>query len=336
MMATTSPLPVLVMDAGQTGVRAELTVDDRVLLHHEGEGVVTDRPVVPQLAAMAREVLDRATAQGLLGREPVVLAVGSSGLTPGEDAGQLAEAVGVGVHKVLLAHDSITSYLGALGDRTGVVVAAGTGVVTLAVGDEQVARVDGWGNLIGDAGSGYWIGRASLDAVMRAHDGRGPATALSAPVQEHFDGDLEGAYMVLQADPHRVRHIAAWSRTVAELAADDEVCRDICERAGQELACSALAGLRRVGLSGVGSDGVGLDGTVEVPVGMVGKVFDSPHVRESFTRTVQEQCVGAWPTRTTTDGLRGAARLPLLSPGSALRRDVGRAGSGGPAAARGA
>ena len=29
--------------------------------------------------------------------------------------------------------------------------------------------------MIGDEGSGYWIGRESLAAVMRAADGRGPA-----------------------------------------------------------------------------------------------------------------------------------------------------------------
>ncbi|MGO7983376.1 BadF/BadG/BcrA/BcrD ATPase family protein, partial [Rhizobium johnstonii] len=58
------------------------------------------------------------------------------------------------VHTVNLAHDSATAYLGALGNANGVVVAAGTGVVTFAVGDRSVARVDGWGYLIGDAGSG--------------------------------------------------------------------------------------------------------------------------------------------------------------------------------------
>ncbi|WP_341476215.1 BadF/BadG/BcrA/BcrD ATPase family protein, partial [Cryobacterium zongtaii] len=59
---------------------------------------------------------------------------------------------------------------------------AGTGVVTLAVGVHDVARIDGWGNLIGNAGSGYWIGRAALEAVMREYDGRGPVTVLTATV----------------------------------------------------------------------------------------------------------------------------------------------------------
>ncbi|MDT3318074.1 hypothetical protein Q9S71_14695 [Microbacterium sp. KSW4-11] len=46
--------------------------------------------------------------------------------------------------------------------------------MTLAVGDRDTARVDGWGWTMGDAGSGFWIGREALTAVMRAHDHRGP------------------------------------------------------------------------------------------------------------------------------------------------------------------
>ena len=90
-------------------------------------------------------------------------------------------------------------------------VASGTGVVTLAVGRTELARVDGWGYLLGDAGSGYWLGRAALDAVMRAHDGRGDATALSAIAVAEFP-DLEHAYIELQADPGRVGRIAAYAR----------------------------------------------------------------------------------------------------------------------------
>ena len=44
----------------------------------------------------------------------------------------------------------------------------------------EAARAGGWGHMIGDEGSGYWIGREALAAVMRASDGRGPATRLTA------------------------------------------------------------------------------------------------------------------------------------------------------------
>ena len=75
---------------------------------------------------------------------------------------------------------------------------------------------------MGDAGSGFWIGREALDAVMRAHDGRGPATALTAVVQGRWP-DLEDAYVQLQSDPARVSVVAWFAETVAAHAATDEV-----------------------------------------------------------------------------------------------------------------
>ena len=43
----------------------------------------------------------------------------------------------------------------------------------------EAARAGGWGYVLGDEGSGYWIGRAALRAVLREADRRGPATLLT-------------------------------------------------------------------------------------------------------------------------------------------------------------
>ena len=163
----------LAIDAGQSGIKVR-HADAAGASEWSGPGIRTDLPLLPQLARVIEDAVEA-------GRAFDVVGLGVSGLTSEEsDAGYLlAAAVQHGVRAVHLAHDSITAYLGALGDDRGVVVASGTGVVTLAVGRTEVARVDGWGYLIGDAGSGYWLGRAALDAVMRAHDGRGEPTALT-------------------------------------------------------------------------------------------------------------------------------------------------------------
>lgn len=48
-------------------------------------------------------------------------------------------------------------------------------------------RADGWGHLLGDCGSGAWIGRAGLEAAMRAYDGRsGGSAALLARAEKLF------------------------------------------------------------------------------------------------------------------------------------------------------
>ena len=216
----------LAIDAGQSGIKVR-HADAAGASEWSGPGIRTDLPLLPQLARVIEDAVEA-------GRAFDVVGLGVSGLTSEEsDAGYLlAAAVQHGVRAVHLAHDSITAYLGALGDDRGVVVASGTGVVTLAVGRTEVARVDGWGYLIGDAGSGYWLGRAALDAVMRAHDGRGEPTVLTEVALAEFP-DLERAYIDLQSDPARVGRIAAYARHVAEAAAaGDTVALGIVDGGG--------------------------------------------------------------------------------------------------------
>ncbi|MRG59907.1 hypothetical protein GE115_08495 [Agromyces sp. CFH 90414] len=299
---------VLAIDAGQTGIKVR-HVGEGVHDEWAAPGIRTDLPLLPQLVAVLG-----ATAAG--GRRAEAVGVGVSGLTDRDaDAPALLDAArALGARSVTLAHDSVTAYLGALGDERGVVVAAGTGVVTLAVGARDVARVDGWGNLIGDAGSGYWIGRAALEAVMRAHDGRGPRTALTGVVSEEFP-DLELAYIELQAAPDRVQRIAAYARAVSELAGDDRVAASIVRRAGRELARSAVTGLRRVGE----------DLATEPQVRAVGGVFRSAHVTREFEAAIHQVFPGAHLHVGTSDPLDGAARLLEVTDASALSRRLVRA-----------
>jgi glucosamine kinase len=294
----------LTIDAGQTGIRARLHTGAGQSVPFEFGGIRTDSALIPQLG----EVVATVAAQT---RQPIVsVSAGISGFSKAETDPRelLVSGIAHGVREVFLAHDSVTSYLGALGDELGVVVAAGTGVVTLAVGAHDVARIDGWGNLIGDAGSGYWLGRAALDAVMRAYDGRGPATALSAVVRQDFP-DIEMAYLDLQADPLRVSRIAAYARQVTELAAADAVAARICDGAAAELVLSAATGLRRVGED---------SGSSPVVCG-IGGVLRAPEIAARFERGLRE----LWPAvdirPAIANALDGAEYLAKLAPTSALR-----------------
>jgi glucosamine kinase len=152
----------------------------------------------------------------------------------------------VGVTEVFFAHDSVAGYLAALGNQPGVVALVGTGVVTLAVGPGGFARVDGWGNILGDAGSGYWIGRMGLDHALRAHDGRGPQTVLLDMAMDEF-GDVENAYLELQSDPNRVARVASLARRVIESAPADSVALEIVTLAAEELSLSMDSALNRAG-----------------------------------------------------------------------------------------
>lgn len=308
-----TPMPeLLAIDAGQTGIKTRLRVADGTTRDDLFSGVLTDRPLLPQLAEVAESIVRAA------GTAPETLALGVSGLT---DAQAEAEALLqrpalAGISRVVATHDSVTSFLGVLGDRFGSVVAAGTGVVTLGVGPKHSVRVDGWGYIMGDAGSGYWIGRAALDAVMRAYDGRGPATALNDIVRERWP-DLDTAYTQLQASHDRVRTVASFAAATAVLAADgDDVAGGICRDAARELALAATTSLRMAEAPG------------DAAVGAVGGVFGSELIRSEFTAAVNAERPDARFVPPMGSGLDGAVALAGLGAQHPLRErfaDVRRA-----------
>ena len=299
---------LLAVDGGQSGIKVRLeSGGERTELKFPG--VQTDEAVLPQLARVIKRIISETPAQ------IDTVAVGTTGLVKEEhDAGRLAELIdSAHLRHLALAHDSVTSYLGALGNEHGTVVAAGTGVVTLGVGPNRVARIDGWGHIMGDAGSGYWIGQQALMAVMRDYDGRGEHTALTAVVKERWP-DLSEAYIDLQALPDRISTVASFAASVAELADSDQIAAWICARAGKELADSAATALRRVGLENSGS----------VPVAAIGGVFEGQHVRESFTQELHTRHSGAQVQAVTGNGLDGVQLLAQLPAGHALQELISR------------
>jgi len=300
---------VLAIDAGQSGMKVRVEADG----HRQDlgfDGIHTGSPLLPQLAGVVHETVTRT------GARPDVVTAGVSGLTDREaDAAALLALVAPdGVGGIVLAHDSTTSFLGALGDRPGVVVAAGTGVVTLGVGATTTARVDGWGWIMGDAGSGYWIGREALDAVMRAFDGRGPETALTERARRHWP-DLTQAYMDLQADHDRVRVVASMARDVADAAeTGDAVALDISDRAATHLAHSV-----RTAASHVRTD------EAVLAVCTIGGVFSSTAVQKAFARALGDDrgltLVG--PGGVGIDGALALASLAATHPLSAATHRAG-------------
>ncbi|MEU9112656.1 BadF/BadG/BcrA/BcrD ATPase family protein [Streptomyces sp. NPDC048483] len=224
---------------------------------HTGPAGIDAAHLLSQLVPAAEELLRETGADG-----PAAICVGAAGMaTLGDDLrarlpGALATAFGA-VH-LALAADAVTAYAGALGQRPGAVVAAGTGMI--AMGTDLTAaggwrRADGWGHLLGDCGGGAWIGRAGLEAAMRAHDGRpGGSRALLARAEAEFGpvGALPGA---LYPRPDRPAVLASFAPEVARCAADDPVAAGILEDAARHIADAAAAvcppgGPRTVALTG--------------------------------------------------------------------------------------
>ena len=145
--------------------------------------------------------------------------------------------------------DARIALTGAVGFGGGIVIISGTGSVAFgrnAAGQE--ARAGGWGPTLGDEGSGFWIAREGLSAIVRAHDGRGFATRMTDLLCDEYrmcsPDDLP--HFVYAATTH-IDDIARYGKLVIEAAQEgDDVAREILARGGSELAECVLAIARKL------------------------------------------------------------------------------------------
>ncbi len=233
---------VLGVDSGGSGLRVALadasdparaeTVESREPVRTGARGIDAAH-FLEQLLPMARTLLDRAGGSAVS-----AVAVGAAGMATLGDGlraelpAALARELGAGT--LALAADAVAAYAGALGQRPGAVVAAGTGMIALGTDLSDWRRADGWGHLLGDCGSGAWIGRAGLEAAMRAHDGRrGGSTALLVALEAVFGPpqELPGR---LYPRTDRAAVLASFAPQVAA-----------CAAAGDQVAVGILAGAAR-------------------------------------------------------------------------------------------
>jgi glucosamine kinase len=155
--------------------------------------------------------------------------------------------------RILVVNDALIALVAGAGDRAGVVIIAGTGSIAYGRDTEgRAARAGGWGYLLGDEGSGFWIGRRALSAIVRAADGRGPATDLTDRVMARLKlarpSDLirETYYRDLKRGA-----IAGLADLVEESrAAGDAVASDILAQAARELTVAAASVVNRLGMRG--------------------------------------------------------------------------------------
>ena len=253
---------ILGVDGGQSGIRLRHSAKDRVF---EVEGVSRGEGDV--VAAVA-DAVARGWREGRFGAvDRVVLGLTTSPSDP-DEADRLAAMLGssIGAREVWVADDAVTSHAGALSMGPGVSVIAGTGVACLALPRDGEPRIiGGHGFLLGDEGGAFWIGSRGLNAVLRAADGRGEPTALTAAAVARL-GPLADLHVRLHDAERPVDAIARFAPDVLDASAADPVAAHIADRAAQELVLLIAAGIAHV-------QGPHGDTTEDVPTALGGRLL---------------------------------------------------------------
>lgn len=171
-------------------------------------------------------------------------------------------------------------------ERVGIVLLAGAG--SLAYGIDRAgktARAGGYGPVLSDEGSGYWLGLEALRAAVRATDGRGPETVLSGLLFSALGVKTAADLVPLVHEKGLPRNQIATLASAVQKASDrgDAVARGLLEQAAHDLAMAVRSVARRLSF-----------GDTPCPVVLAGSLFRS--------------CPGL------NDLLRAALELPQVQP----------------------
>lgn len=154
--------------------------------------------------------------------------------------------------RVRIENDARIALVAGAPEGHGIVVVAGTGSIAYGVDPAgQSARSGGWGSLLGDEGSAFWLGHAAVRHGIRAADGRGPETTLYRRICEKIGvevpADLVGWFYDQDLPRNRVAELAG---LVEEAAAEgDEAAEGLLDQAAWHLASAARAVARQLSFS---------------------------------------------------------------------------------------
>ena len=302
---------VLGLDIGATSTRAVLatTAGDRV-----GTGIAGGGNPNAHGAERAAAAVLTALREALAGTDPALVrnaALGLAGahrLSTDPHARSAFEAAWreAGLHcPYALYSDALVAYAAGTAEPTGTVLLAGTGAVAAAVRDHELDWVaDGHGWLLGDLGSGFWMGREAVRTALSDLDNHRALGGLSTLVLTEVLGSAQVAARTRQTAADLVQTLnagppialAALAPLVMRAyAAGDPAAVDVVRRAADHL---------------LGTVSIVRSDVEQTPAVLAGGMLtgDTPLAAEVTTRLASR-----WPRAVVVTARDGAAAAAWLA-----------------------
>ena len=238
------------IDGGGSGLRIAIT-DFELKIKETMNASAANPNFIGRDAAKQhiRETIARTLQES--GRTPddiAAVAIGISGASNEHSREWLIETLASVFPNSLLvpSSDLEIALVGALAQRHGILILAGTGSAVLGIApDGKRLRIGGWGYLFGDGGSAYWIGMQVLRQITEHHD----QSATDNMAKSLTDLDCRTLHELALAHPRDLlawlyrgrQSVAARVADLARLVLQRAECGDyqaatILQRASQQLA----------------------------------------------------------------------------------------------------
>ncbi|ACU98433.1 N-acetylglucosamine kinase [Saccharomonospora viridis] len=297
------------VDAGGTSTRAWVVDSTGHVLGQGGAGGGNPNSHPPESAA---EAMVEATEAAMAGLDPtevrawVIGMAGRSKLTDPDVAAVFERAwARLGfphAPRPRLVTDAEAAFVSATAEPDGTVLVAGTGSIAGRIrGRSMVSTVGGYGWLLGDEGSGFWLGRQAVRTALDVLSGVHPPSALADAVLDATGVNPtapDAAYRLITAvNAEPPVHLARYAPLVSSAHAEgDPAAVSIVEHAARLLTDTALAAR---------------DPGERTPVVLVGSVLGEGSPVGAAVRTAL-RATGDIPVLSSDSGVRGAAWLAAL------------------------
>jgi N-acetylglucosamine kinase-like BadF-type ATPase len=297
------------IDGGGTKTRCVLADETTVLARAMAGGCSVIRLGEPAAREALHGVIGQVCSSGRITPDRITgICVGATGAARPEIAAKvrniLVELFPNGTStKIEVVGDTVIALEAVFGPGPGVIAMAGTGSIAYgrnAAG--ETARAGGWGFAVSDEGSGYWLGRRAISAILSAHDQRIETTLTTMIFQEWKIGTIED--LVQRANSTPPPDFPRLFPIVLRAAGGgDATARRLLFEAGEKLGELAATVVRRLSTS-LSADTE--SGSV-LPIATTGSVFrQSEDVRQVFYNTLRQNFPGVDVRHDVADPVEGA------------------------------
>lgn len=217
--------------------------------------------------------------------------------------------------RIFVDHDARIALAGGLSGRAGIVLITGTGSSCYgrnAAGEDWMSG--GWGYLLGDEGSGYWLGLQALRITTRVHDGTHPPSIIADLVRPRLQlPELRELMHRLYVQGLGRNEIAAFAPLVIEAARrGDAAALRLLEQGGMELAEMVGSVARRLRMNEDACEIIQIGGLLKA-----GDVY-----MRSLREEIQKQVPGARFSNPELPPVLGACLLAMQSLGIAVDDNI--------------
>ena len=203
--------------------------------------------------------------------------------------------------KVIVEGDERAEFQAGTSEKNGILIISGTGSLSYGWNGGKEEKTLGWDYLLGDKGSGFWIGQAALQAICRSIDNMGPKTLLTNFIFKKLKIKKEGDLIRKIYQSETVKIIASLAPLVNKAAKKgDKVAKEILIQAAKDLAIAAIQNIKKLNLE-----------NKKFPVVLAGGAFKSKIVLDRVKREIKKFAPKAYFIQPKIEPVTGAIKLAL-------------------------